>query len=63
MRETLHKQTKNCVFMTGSQHFSVDDIQFQLFYDGVNVPSPVTLTNVCCYEKSDQPITRQGDPD
>ena len=40
------KQTKNCVFMTGSQHFSQDDIQFQLVYgrgQGVNVPSPVTL--------------------
>ena len=29
--------------MTGSQHFSQGDIQFQLM-TGVNVPTPVTLT-------------------
>ena len=29
----LHKQAKNCVFVTGSQHFSPGDIQFQLVYD------------------------------
>ena len=32
-RETLHKQTKNCLFMAGSQHFSPGNIQFQLVYD------------------------------
>ena len=33
IRETLHKQTKNCPFMAGSQHFSPGDIQSQLVYD------------------------------
>ena len=32
-RETLLKQTKNCLFMAESQHFSPGDIQFQLVYD------------------------------
>ena len=41
----LHKQAKNYVFMTGSEHFTPGNIQFQLqFMTGVNVPSPVTLS-------------------
>ena len=42
-RETLPKQTKNCLFMAGTQHFSPGDIQFQLVYDRVNVSSPSYL--------------------
>ena len=30
---TRLKQTKNCLFMAGSQHFSPGDNQFQLVYD------------------------------
>ena len=32
-REMLHKQAKNYVFMTGSQHFTPGNIQFQLVDD------------------------------
>ena len=33
VKEMLLKQSKNCLFMAGSQHFSPGDIQFQLIYD------------------------------
>ena len=39
----LHKQTKNCEFMTGSQHFSPDDSQFQLVYDRGQCAELITL--------------------
>ena len=32
-RETLHKQAKNCLFMTKRKDFSPGDILFQLVYD------------------------------
>ena len=43
VKEKRYSSSPKTVFMTGSQHFSPSDVQFQLVYDRVNVPSPVTL--------------------
>ena len=43
------KQTKSCLFMTGSQHFSPGNIQF---VTGVNVSTPGTLIVFNCCRKT-----------